>query len=66
MSASAGIHHVTAICRDPANNVAFYTGNLGLRMVRKTVNFDDPGTWHLYYGDEIGRPGYGADLLCVG
>ena len=51
MSASAGIHHVTAICRDPADNVAFYTGNLGLRMVKKTVNFDDPSIWHLYYGD---------------
>jgi len=41
MSASAGIHHVTAICRDPANNVAFYTGNLGLRLVKRTVNFDE-------------------------
>ena len=57
MSASAGIHHVTAICRDPKRNVAFYTGNLGLRLVKKTVNFDDPSAWHLYYGDETGRPG---------
>jgi glyoxalase family protein len=57
MSASAGIHHVTAICRDPKQNVAFYTRSLGLRMVKKTVNFDDPATWHLYYGDETGRPG---------
>jgi glyoxalase family protein len=57
MSVSAGIHHVTAICRDPKKNVAFYTRSLGLRMVKKTVNFDDPTTWHLYYGDETGRPG---------
>jgi glyoxalase family protein len=57
MAASAGIHHVTAICSDPKKNVAFYTRNLGLRMVKKTVNFDDPSTWHLYYGDETGRPG---------
>lgn len=57
MSATAGIHHVTAICRDPKRNVAFYTGNLGLRLVKKTVNFDDPSAWHLYYGDETGRPG---------
>lgn len=57
MSASAGIHHVTAICSDPKRNVAFYTGSLGLRLVKRTVNFDDPGTWHLYYGDETGRPG---------
>jgi glyoxalase family protein len=41
MAASAGIHHVTAICGDPKKNVAFYTRNLGLRMVKKTVNFDD-------------------------
>lgn len=57
MSASAGIHHVTAICHDPKTNVMFYTRSLGLRMVKKTVNFDDPTTWHLYYGDETGRPG---------
>ena len=66
MSASAGIHHVTAICRDPANNVAFYTGNLGLRMVKRTVNFDDPGSWHLYYGDEIGRPGTALTFFAWG
>ena len=66
MSASAGIHHVTAICRDPANNVAFYTGNLGLRLVKRTVNFDDPSTWHLYYGDEIGRPGTALTFFAWG
>ena len=57
MSKSAGIHHVTAICSDPRRNVAFYTDALGLRMVKRTVNFDDPTTWHLYYGDETGSPG---------
>ncbi|MDY7095083.1 MAG: ring-cleaving dioxygenase [Acidobacteriota bacterium] len=52
-----GIHHVTAIASDPQTNVDFYAGLLGLRMVKKTVNFDDPGTYHLYYGDEQGSPG---------
>jgi glyoxalase family protein len=52
-----GIHHVTALARDPQANVDFYTGVLGLRLVKRTVNFDDPGTYHLYYGDETGRPG---------
>jgi glyoxalase family protein len=52
-----GIHHVTAIAGNPSRNVEFYTRTLGLRLVKKTVNFDDPGTYHLYYGDEEGRPG---------
>jgi catechol 2,3-dioxygenase-like lactoylglutathione lyase family enzyme len=52
-----GIHHVTAIAGDPQQNVNFYAGLLGLRLVKLTVNFDDPGTYHLYYGDEEGRPG---------
>lgn len=52
-----GIHHVTAIATDPQANVDFYTGVLGLRLVKKTVNFDDPGTYHFYYGDEQGHPG---------
>ena len=52
-----GIHHVTAIASDPQRNLDFYTGTLGLRLVKLTVNFDDPGSYHLYYGDEIGRPG---------
>lgn len=55
--ASPGIHHITAIAGDPKRNVAFYTEVLGLRLVKKTVNFDDPGTYHLYYGDETGAPG---------
>jgi glyoxalase family protein len=53
----AGLHHVTAMAGDPQANVDFYTGALGLRLVKKTVNFDDPGTYHLYYGDELGHPG---------
>jgi glyoxalase family protein len=52
-----GIHHVTAIASDPQRNVDFYAGTLGLRMAKVTVNFDDPGTYHFYYGDEEGRPG---------
>jgi glyoxalase family protein len=51
------IHHVTAIAGDPVRNLSFYTRDLGLRLVKKTVNFDDPLTYHLYYGDENGRPG---------
>ena len=57
MSEILGIHHVTAIASDPQRNVDFYTGVLGMRMVKRTVNFDDPGTYHLYYGDEVGSPG---------
>ena len=52
-----GIHHVTAIASDPQRNVDFYTDVLGLRLVKRTVNFDDPGTYHLYFGDEAGSPG---------
>jgi catechol 2,3-dioxygenase-like lactoylglutathione lyase family enzyme len=52
-----GLHHVTAIVGDPQQNVDFYAGVLGLRLVKQTVNFDDPGTYHLYYGDELGHPG---------
>src|SRR6267143_2449058 len=52
-----GIHHVTAIAGDPQTNIDFYTGSLGLRLVKLTVNYDDPGTYHLYYGDGTGRPG---------
>ncbi|MGP1354891.1 ring-cleaving dioxygenase [Roseicyclus sp.] len=52
-----GIHHVTAISGPPQANVDFFTGRLGQRLVKKTVNFDDPGTYHLYYGDATGAPG---------
>ena len=57
MSPLQGIHHVTAIASDPQKNVDFYSGVLGLRLVKKTVNFDDPGSYHLYYGDRAGSPG---------
>jgi glyoxalase family protein len=53
----SGIHHVTAIAGNPLRNFDFYTRTLGLRFVKKTVNFDDPGTYHFYYGDETGAPG---------
>lgn len=53
----SGIHHVTAITADAQRNVDFYCGVLGLRLVKRTVNFDDPRSYHLYFGDEIGRPG---------
>jgi len=53
----SGLHHVTAIAGNPMRNLDFYTRTLGLRLVKRTVNFDDPGTYHFYYGDETGRPG---------
>ena len=51
------IHHVTAIAREPQRNLDFYAGTLGMRLVKLTINYDDPGTYHLYYGDDLGRPG---------
>ncbi len=57
MIRSSGIHHITAIASDPLRNIAFYRDVLGLRLVKKTVNFDDPSTYHLYFGDETGSPG---------
>ena len=53
----SGIHHVTAIASSASENLEFYEGVLGLRLVKKTVNFDDPFTYHLYYGDSAGAPG---------
>jgi glyoxalase family protein len=52
-----GLHHVTVITSDAQKNIDFYCGVLGLRLVKLTVNFDDPSSYHLYYGDELGRPG---------
>jgi glyoxalase family protein len=52
-----GLHHVTAIASDPQRNLDFYTQVLGLRFVKRTVNFDDPGTYHFYFGDDLGTPG---------
>lgn len=57
MKSIPGIHHITAITADAQKNIDFYTGVLGLRLVKLTVNFDDPTSYHLYYGDELGRPG---------
>jgi glyoxalase family protein len=52
-----GIHHVTAITGNAQKNIDFYSGDLGLRLVKLTVNQDDPTSYHIYYGDELGRPG---------
>jgi predicted esterase/catechol 2,3-dioxygenase-like lactoylglutathione lyase family enzyme len=57
MASIHGIHHVSAIASDPQRNLDFYSGLLGLRLVKRTVNFDDPQSYHLYYGDEVGTPG---------
>lgn len=57
IKAVSGLHHVTAISGPAQANVDFYVGRLKQRLVKKTVNFDDPGTYHLYYGDEAGAPG---------
>ena len=53
-----GIHHISCITGDAPGNLAFYTGTLGLRLVAKTVNQDDPYVYHLFYGDEEGSPGF--------
>ena len=57
ISKISGIHHITAIASSASENLAFYENVLGLRLVKKTVNFDDPYTYHLYYGDSAGAPG---------
>jgi glyoxalase family protein len=57
MESLKGIHHVTSMAGDPQSNVDFYCGILGLRLIKLTVNFDDPNTYHLYYGDAVGSPG---------
>lgn len=54
---TSGIHHITAFARHPQENVDFYAGVLGLRLIKKTVNFDAPHVYHLYFGDEAGSPG---------
>lgn len=53
----SGLHHVTAIASDPQRNLDFYVGLLGLRLVKRTINFDDPGSYHFYFGDGRGTPG---------
>jgi glyoxalase family protein len=57
MPPTSGLHHVTAIAGDPQRNAEFYVDLLGLRFVKRTVNHDDPGTYHLYFGDGEGTPG---------
>jgi glyoxalase family protein len=57
MNEIKGLHHVTAISGSAQGNLDFFAGLLGLRLVKKTVNFDDPGTYHLYFGDGVGTPG---------
>lgn len=52
-----GIHHITAFVTDAQDNVDFYAGVLGLRLVKKTINFDAPEVYHLYFGNEVGSPG---------
>ena len=54
---ASGIHHVTSIAGSARRNLDFYARTLGLRLVKKTVNFDDPGSYHFYYGDAAGHPG---------
>lgn len=54
---STGIHHISAMVKEPQRTLDFYGGVLGLRFVKQTVNFDDPGTYHFYFGDEVGTPG---------
>ncbi len=56
-SSLTGLHHVTALAKSPRENLDFYTRVLGLRLIKRTVNYDDPLTYHLYYGDEAGSPG---------
>jgi glyoxalase family protein len=57
MESIKGLHHVTAIARDPQRNIDFYRNVLGQRLVKRTVNFDAPDTYHFYFGDEVGSPG---------
>ena len=52
-----GIHHITAIAGEPQRNLDFYRNVLGLRLVKRTVNFDDPNSYHFYFGDALGKPG---------
>jgi glyoxalase family protein len=60
-----GLHHITMITSDAQRNVGFYADVLGLRLVKKTVNFDDPTAYHLYFGDEQGSPGSILTLVRV-
>ena len=57
MQKTAGIHHITAMVNDAQRNIDFYAGVLGLRLIKKTINFDRPEVYHLYFGNETGDPG---------
>ena len=57
MKKSSGIHHITAITNDPQKNIDFYEGFLGQKLIKRTVNFDDPSSYHFYFGDAFGKPG---------
>ncbi|WP_206549396.1 MULTISPECIES: VOC family protein [unclassified Chryseobacterium] len=57
MALITGLHHVTAITGDAQGNIDFYTEILGLRLIKKTVNFDNSDVYHFYFGDEFGTPG---------
>src|SRR5437773_1571172 len=57
MTSTSGLHHITAISGPAQENLDFYTGILGMRLVKKSVNQDDPGTYHLFYADASGHPG---------
>ena len=61
-----GLHHITAIAGPAQENLDFYAGVLGMRLVKRSVNQDDPGTYHLFYADAEGHPGIGPDVLSVG
>ena len=62
----SGLHHVTAIASDPQRNLDFYVDVLGLRLVKRTINFDDPRTYHFYFGDGRGSPGNNPDVFPMG
>ncbi|MFP4283505.1 MAG: ring-cleaving dioxygenase [Verrucomicrobiota bacterium] len=62
-SRPVGLHHISVMTREPQPNYAFFVAGLGLRLVKKTVNQDDPGVYHLYYGDRTGRPGTGLTFF---
>ncbi len=64
MIGSPGLHHITAVTSDPQRNVDFFTRVLGQRFVKRTVNFDDPSAYHLYYGDYLGSPGTAMTYFC--
>ena len=59
----AGLHHVTCVCSDAQRTLDFYRDRLGFTLVKKTVNFDDPHSYHLYFGDERRQPGHADDVL---